>query len=159
MGYDRFVDLVAEMLGVARALAGAGVRFAVCGGVAVTAHGAPRSTDDLDVLVHPDDVQAAIDAVRPLGYRFVALPMTFDAGSERERTVQRITKVEGDAHLVLDFLHAAGALAGMLSGTRTVQLPEGELTLVDRETLLRMKRLAGRPKDLADIEALEAGDE
>jgi hypothetical protein len=34
-------------------------------------------------------VARALEAVRPLGYTFVALPMTFDEGSERERCEQR----------------------------------------------------------------------
>jgi hypothetical protein len=40
-----------------------------------------------------------------------------------------------------------------------VDLPEGVLSVVPREVLLKMKRLAGRPQDLADIEKLEHGDE
>jgi hypothetical protein len=33
------------------------------------------------------------------------------------------------------------------------------VSLLGRETFLRNKRAAGRPKDLADIEALRSGDE
>lgn len=40
------MDLVAEMHAIANALDAAGVGYAVCGGVAVTAYGAPRSTDE-----------------------------------------------------------------------------------------------------------------
>jgi hypothetical protein len=81
------MNLVDELHAIAAALTAASVRYAVCGGVAVTAHGATRSTKDIDVLVAPADVGRALDAVRPLGYTFVALPVTFDEGSERERLV------------------------------------------------------------------------
>lgn len=153
------MDLVAEMHAIAKALDVAGVDYAVCGGVAVTAYGAPRSTDDLDIIVDPEDVARVLDAVRPLGYLFVALPLHFDPGTEKERVVQRVTKVEAGQHLMLDILSACGPFVGALAETVRVRLPEGELTLVSRATLERMKRLAGRPKDLADLEALEKPDE
>ena len=35
---------------------------------------------------------------------------------------------------------------------------DGQLVVVSRDVLLRMKHLAGRPQDLADIEKLEAID-
>lgn len=148
------MDLVAELESVVRALAGAGVRYAICGGVAVTAHGAPRSTDDLDVLIEPESIERATEAVRAVGYTFAALPLIFDAGSDRERHVQRITKVHQGEHLVLDFIHASGPFSSMLGQTVVVELDAGPMTFVDRKTLLAMKRLAGRPKDLADIQAL-----
>ncbi len=153
------MDLVAEMHAIAAALDGAGIVYAVCGGVAVTAYGAPRSTDDLDILVAPEDVPDALEAVRPLGYLFAALPLRFEEGTHRERTVQRITKVEQGAHLVLDLISATGPFEGSLTDTVEVRLPEGPLRLVSKPTLIAMKRLAGRPKDLADLEALEAMEE
>ena len=153
------MDLVTEMLRVCAALERAGVRFAVCGGVAVTAYGAPRSTDDLDVLIHPDDLERATAAVTPEGYQFADLPLLFDEGTEREREVRRITKVEGGRHLMLDFLLARGSLAPALDQPVRVELEAGSLTLVRRDALIEMKRMAGRAKDLADLEALADLDE
>ena len=153
------MNLVDELHAIAAAFKTSGIRYAVCGGVAVTAHGATRSTKDIDVLVAPDDVARALDAVRPLGYTFVALPMTFEAGTERERHVQRVSKIEGNEHLLLDLMVADAALAGTLDDRVEVALPDGPLTIVSRQTLIRMKRLAGRPQDVADLEKLEAADE
>jgi hypothetical protein len=153
------VNLVDELHAVARALRDAGITYAVCGGVAVTIHGATRTTRDIDVLVRREDVPRALDAVRPLGYAYAALPMTFDAGTSRERHVQRVSKLEGQEHLVLDLLIAEGALESVLSQRVDVPLPEGVLTVVTREALIEMKRLAARSQDLADIEKLERGDD
>lgn len=153
------MNLVDELRQIATAFHANGIDYAVCGGVAVTAHGATRSTKDIDVLVAPEDVARALDAVRPLGYVFVALPMTFEAGTERERHVQRVSKIEGKEHLLLDLMIADAALAGTLDDRVEVALPEGPLAIVSRQTLIRMKRLAGRPQDVADIERLEAADE
>ena len=150
------MNLVDELHAVAAALTAAGIRYAICGGVAVTIHGAVRSTKDIDVLVAPDDLARALDAVRPLGYVFVALPMTFDEATDRERHVQRVSKIEGREHLLLDLMLADAALATTLDDREIVTLPTGPLAVVSRATLIRMKRLAGRAQDLADIEQLEA---
>jgi hypothetical protein len=153
------VNLVDELHAIAAALTGAGISYAVCGGVAVTIYGATRSTKDIDVLVGPEDLARTLDAVRPLGYAFAALPMVFDEGTERERHVQRVSKVSQGQHLVLDLLLARSSLAGLLDDRIEVMLPEGALSVVSRDTLLRMKRMAARSQDLADLERLEHPDE
>src|SRR5262249_60514131 len=152
------MNLVDELHAVARALAREGIVYAVCGGVAVTIHGATRSTKDIDILVAPQDVQRVLDAVRPIGFAFAALPMTFDAGTERERHVQRVSKIEGGQHLVLDLLLAEAAFEGFLEDRIEVALPEGTLAVVALDTLVRMKRLAGRARDLADLAKHERSD-
>lgn len=157
--YRLRVNLVDELHAVAGALIGAGIRHAVCGGIAVTIHGATRSTKDIDVLIAPQDLPQALEAVRPLGYTFAALPMVFDEGTERERHVQRVSKILAGQHLVLDFLLGEASLSGFLDGRVELALPEGPLVVVSRDILLRMKRLAGRAQDLADIEKLESLDE
>lgn len=48
------LDLKQELEMLVEALGEAAVPFAVCGGIAVTIHGAPRLTDDLDLLVPKD---------------------------------------------------------------------------------------------------------
>jgi hypothetical protein len=153
------VNLVDELHAIAGALRALGVPYAICGGIAVTIHGATRTTKDIDVLIERSDVPRVLEAVRPLGYVFAALPMTFDAGTERERNVQRVSKLHDKEHLILDLLIAEAAFAGLLRERIEVDLPEGVLSVVPRDVLLKMKRLAGRPQDLADIEKLEHGDE
>lgn len=152
------MNLVDELHAIAGALRNAKIPYAVCGGIAVTIYGATRTTKDIDVLIEREDVPRALDAVRALGYVFAALPMTFDAGTERERHVQRVSKLEGDDHLTLDLIIADHAFAGMLEDRIEIDLPEGVLEVVSIEALLRMKRLAGRPQDHADIERLESDE-
>lgn len=157
--YPELVNLVDELHEIVAALTTAGVTYAVCGGVAVTIHGATRSTKDIDILVLREELGPALDAVRALGYAFAALPMTFDEGTEKERHVQRVSKIVGDEHLLIDFMIAEAALAGTMEERIVIQLAPGPLVVVSRDALLRMKRLAGRPQDLADIEKLESSDE
>lgn len=52
-------------------------------------HGATRTTRDIDLLVPGDRVMAILDDVRPLGFVFAAIPMTFDAGTPGSRSTPR----------------------------------------------------------------------
>jgi hypothetical protein len=153
------VNLVDELHAIAGALRAVGVPYAVCGGIAVTIHGATRTTKDIDILIERKDLSRVLEAVRPLGYVFAALPMTFDVGTDRERNVQRVSKLHEKEHLALDLLIAEAAFEGLLRERIEVELPEGVLCVVPLAVLLEMKRLAGRPQDQADIEKLEHGDE
>jgi len=153
------MNLVDELHAITNALTGAGVAYAICGGIAVTIHGAVRTTKDIDILIERTDVARTLEVVRPLGYVFAALPTTFDAGTNRERHVQRVTKVEGEAHLVLDLLLAEAAFEGLLSRRIQIDLPAGPISVVPLDVLVQMKRLAGRAQDQADIEKLEKPDE
>ena len=151
------MKLADELHAIAAALRSAGIRHAVCGGVAVGVHDAARSTKDLDldIIVAPEDVGRVLEAVRPLGYRFVAAPATFDPGTRRERNEQSVTKLEGGSYVLLDILLANASLAGTLDDRVEVQLPRGPLTVVSRATLIRMKQMAGRAQDLIDLSKLE----
>jgi hypothetical protein len=153
------VNIVDELHAIAGALHAGSIPYAVCGGIAVTAHGATRSTKDIDIVVARAHLAAALAAVAPLGYTIRAAPMTFSEGTPNERHVQRVNKIVGAEHLMLDLLIAEAAYAGVLDDRVEVRLPAGPITFVSLATLLRMKHLAGRPIDLADIAKLEGTDE
>lgn len=152
------MNIVDELHAIAAALHRARVPYAVCGGIAVTVYGAPRATKDIDIAITREHLSTVLAAVAPLGYNIPAAPMTFGAGTPQERHVQRVNKLEGAEHLVLDLLLAEAAYAGVLDEVVEFELPEGPIVFVTREKLLEMKRLAGRAIDLADIERLESSD-
>ena len=104
-----------------------------------------------------EDVDAILDAVRPLGFKFAAIPMTFDAGTPRERKVQRVSRVDGEMLLTLDLLLAGALFADVLAGRQQLSTSTERLWAVSLEGLAKMKRLAGRPQDLADLERLGLG--
>lgn len=153
------MNIVDELYGIAAAFEAAKITYAVCGGIAVSVYGAPRATQDIDIAIKRSDLVTALQVIVPLGYRIPSGPMVFGEGTPKERHVQRVNKLEGTHHMVLDLLLAEAAYSTVLEDTITVQLPQGALSLVSRETLLRMKRLAARPKDLMDIERLEKRDD
>jgi hypothetical protein len=153
------VNLVDELVAIAGALRDSGVDYAVCGGIAVTIHGATRTTKDIDLLVAPEDVDRAMEALRPLQYTFAALPMTFEDDTGRAQRVQRVTKLQDGAALVVDLLIAEHETAQYLRDAIEVTLPEATLRVVTRADLVRMKQAAGRPQDLADVQRLAEGDD
>lgn len=153
------MNIVDDMHAIAAALDGAGIAYAICGGLAVTIHGAPRSTEDIDILIAAADVPRALEAVRPLGYAIPALPMVFEYGTPRERHVQRVNKLVGRDHRILDLILADSVFEGALDDRVEVPYPHGKLSVVSRATLEHMKRLANRPQDVADLERLKARDE
>ena len=144
----------------------AGVRYVVVGGVAVVLHGHLRFTADLDLVVALDSANAhrAISALQNLGFtpRPPVNAEDFADPSEREKWIRekgltvfslwssRFAGTDVDLFveepLPFDEMEARGveAIAG------DVRIPVASIP-----DLIQLKRVAGRPKDLEDIRALE----
>ncbi|MFO7562166.1 MAG: nucleotidyltransferase family protein [Enhygromyxa sp.] len=152
------MNLVTELHAVTAALNAADIRYAVVGGLAVTMHGAVRTTKDIDLLVDEPDVPRILELMRPLGYIFAALPLTFEADTPRERRVQRVSKIADGEHLCVDLIICNAVFAGLLDDTVEVSVPGGTLRVISRAGLVKMKQLAGRDQDLADLARLEGED-
>ena len=132
----------------------AGVAYALVGGLAVAVWGAPRATQDIDLLIRPESVDAAVAAVEPLGYRFRALPMTFRDGM----SLQRVSKIDDGALLTLDLLLVNDNLEPVWDSRRRFEVAGSPVWVVSREALIQMKVAAGRPQDALDIENLQEAD-
>src|SRR5262245_17373220 len=132
-----------------------GVEFVVVGAYALAFHGAPRFTGDLDILVRPslDNAARVLEALDAFG--FPVPDLSPEAIADRRRMLQMgvppvqihvmsaISRVEWDEVW-------SDRVEGLLGRTR--------VSFLGRDTFLRNKRAAGRPKDLADIDALETGE-
>jgi hypothetical protein len=138
-----------------------GVEFIVIGGFAATAHGSAHVTFDLDIVYGraPDNLRRLSDALAPLNPYLrgapPGLPFRFDPATIARGLNFTLTTTAGD-------LDALGEATG--AGTYQALLPGSELRtlfglgvrFVDLETLIRLKRAAGRPKDLERLAELEA---
>jgi Nucleotidyl transferase AbiEii toxin, Type IV TA system len=148
------------------ALQGAGVRYLVVGGVAVVFHGYPRFTADLDLVVALDreNVLALVDALATLGYRPRA-PVPAAALADAETRHSWIQ----DKHLTvfsfwspghpateIDVFVAEPFLEPALARALRVQLGEVTVPVASIPDLIFLKRQSARPKDLDDIQALQA---
>lgn len=152
------MDLFAEVVAVAAALDAASVDYAICGGVALAVHGAPRATKDIDLLAREADLPRLRGVVSDLGFAIEALPMTFSSSGV---SIRRFTKIEHNGQtLMLDVLIAEGALAEVWQTRARVAFgpagdPESTLWVVSKAGLISLKLAAGRPQDIVDIQRLQ----
>lgn len=144
------MDLYAELVAIVAQLDAHDIDYALCGALALAVHGAPRATKDIDILARKSDADAVRDRVREAGYTFEALPMTFSSGIE----VQRFSKLIDGRPLLLDVLWAEGNLTPIWGRRIQVQWKDGAIWVVSRDDLITLKITAGRPQDLADVQAL-----
>jgi hypothetical protein len=152
---------------VVKALNGANVQYLIVGGLAVIAHGYERFTNDVDLVIglDRDNISRGLRAVMALGYQ-MRIPVTPEQFAEpalreawRREKDMTVLQLWCDAHRrtpvgvfvyePFDFSADYGlARREMVAGNDTAPV-------IRLETLLRMKRAAARPQDLADIAGLE----
>lgn len=148
------MTLLDQLVAVVRALDAAGIAHALVGGLAVAVWGVPRATQDIDLLLRPESVEPALQALEPLGFRIHALPRTFQDGM----SLQRVSKLEGGALLTIDLILVDANLESVWASRSQVELAGTPLWVISREALIQMKAAAGRPRDLLDIQSLEELD-
>jgi predicted nucleotidyltransferase len=147
--FDDFRDILVE-------LHNAGARFVVLGGHAVAFHGHPRATKDLDVLVEANSenakrVYAALAA-------FGAPLSAFEVGVEDFASYDGVLQL-GVPPRRIDIINRADGItfAEAIADGETFSVEGCEIPVIGRSALIKNKRAAGRPQDIADVKAL--GDE
>jgi hypothetical protein len=139
--FDEFCEL----------LSGRDVEYVIVGAHALAFHGAPRFTGDLDIFVRPteENGRRLLAAIADFGFPTASLtPADIVVG----------TKVIEMGVPPLQ-IHVMSAIDGVSwdevwAGRETGALGARTVAFIGREAFLRNKRAAGRPKDLADIDAL-----
>ena len=148
-----------------RALARSGVEYVTIGGIAIQAHGGQRLTQDLDVAIAAsnDNLARLATALLDLDARILG------PGGQRSRSVPTAPLLASSDqwHLItphgpLDIVTLPahlGSFADMRARAHEVPLGDLSIPIAHREDLLKMKRAAGRPQDLADVRLLESLDD
>lgn len=133
-----------------------GVEFVVVGAYALAYHGAPRFTGDLDILIRPtlDNASRLLKALDTFG--FPATELTAEQVADERRMIEM-----GVPPVQIHVMSAISGVAWPEIWEHRVDGPFGQRVVpyIGRETLIRNKQAAGRPKDLADIDALARGDD
>ena len=145
------IDLYEEIRALAAAFDAAGTAYALCGGIAVALHGAPRFTKDIDLLVARDQIDKARNVVRACGFTLAALPIRF---KDSDLEIHRLSKIVESQLLTVDIVCADENLEPVLLSRERFKTEHGELWVVSRAGLVSMKLAAGRPLDLHDVEQL-----
>ncbi len=148
------VQLKVELLKIVRCLNDADIDYALCGGLAVAVHGYVRATKDIDILICHESLPSARKVLAPIGYDLEAGIFKFDHGTERETQLFRVSRADGPTMTTLDLMLVTPILEVVWNERETVKAYDTEIKVVSKAALIRMKELAGRYQDLADIESL-----
>lgn len=150
-----------DIPGILTTLARGGVEFVVIGGVAATVHGSARSTFDVDIAYDraPRNLDRLAASLRPLHPRLRdapdGLPFQLDAATLRNGLNFTLATDLGPLDL-LGEVAGAGSFDELRAGSETLALYGQTLRVVSLHQLIRIKRAAGRPRDLQAIAELEA---
>jgi hypothetical protein len=146
------------------ALAHHHVEYVTIGGIAIQAHGGQRLTQDLDVAIAASTENLArlagalldLDAriLGPDGQRSRSVP---DAPLLASSDQWHLITPHGPLDVITLPAHL-GSFADMRARAHEVPLGDLSIPIARREDLLKMKRAAGRPQDLADVRLLESLD-
>ncbi len=153
---------------IVQALNDAGVRYLIAGGLAVVAHGFVRFTADLDLVLDLEEgnLRRALSTLAALGYRPRA-PVALDDfvdPSNRSRWVAEkgltVFSLSSDRHPATEvdvFVEAPFDFDAVHARRATMEVADGlQAPFVGALDLIDMKRRAGRPQDLQDVERLES---
>ena len=144
-----------------RALVEGGVDFVIIGGVAVVLQAMPRFTKDLDICYSTasPNLEALGNVLVRLKARLRGIaeevPFVPDARTLTQTQILCLTTPTGDIDLLVN-PDGAPAYDTLRRRADIMELGGQSVRIASIEDLLAMKRAAGRPQDLIDIETLEA---
>jgi predicted nucleotidyltransferase len=136
------------------------VEFIIVGGAAATAHGSARLTLDLDVVYKrsSENIARIVNALRPIKPYLRGAP----AGLPFDWSVETIAK--GLNFTLITTLGALDLLGEIVGGggyeqlateTIEVEIAGVQCLCLNLERLIKVKRAAGRPKDLEIVAELQ----
>jgi predicted nucleotidyltransferase len=149
-----------------QALNAAGVRYVVVGGLATVLHGYARLTADVDLAVDlaPEEASRVIQTLGAVGFRPQAPvdPKTFADRTTREQWVREkhmrafsLIDPSNPMRVVDLLLEQAVPFEELWAHSQEVSIQGTRIRIASIEHLIKLKRQAGRPQDLTDIEQLE----
>lgn len=137
------------------------VEFVVIGGAAMIAHGSAYVTQDFDVCYERsrNNIRRLVQALAPYHPRLrgapADLPFRFDEETIRAGLNFTLATDLGDIDL-LGEVAGIGLYAAVLGSSECAASSGQEWRVLSLEGLIKAKRTAGRPKDLAAVKELEA---
>ena len=150
-------DLHAELKSLVDALAAADVEYALCGGLAMAIYGIERPTNDIDLLIPYESVDAFRAAATALGYTVEVPAVTFAGGAvEIRKFIKRDAAAGGD--LSLKALMVTPDLARVWSRRECLSWEDRRLCVLSRWGMIELKSLRRSPRDLEDISALRESE-
>lgn len=150
-----------DFTGVIRMLVDGQIDFILVGGVAATVHGSARLTRDVDVVYSrtPANMKRLVEALAPYDPYLrgvpAGLPFLWDVNTIQRGLNFTLTTRLGDIDL-LGELTGGGGFEQLQAHASNVRLFDRDVPCLDLDWLIRVKRAAGRPRDLEAVAELEA---
>jgi predicted nucleotidyltransferase len=144
-----------------RTLSQARVEFIVVGGVAAFGHGSARFTLDLDVVYRRTDenISRLVSALAPLKPYLRGAPPGLPFSWSEEKIKKGLNFTLNTSLGAIDLLGeitGGGIYEDVLMHSITLNLHGTDCFCLNLESLIKVKRAAGRPKDFEAIAELEA---
>lgn len=149
-----------QLTSLLRRLVAAGVDFVVVGGVAVVVQANPRYTKDLDICyaLDQDNLDRLGTVLIELQARLAMIdedvPFVPDGRTLRQTRILTLTTNEGDIDLLAK-PDGCPDYETLRERASNIDIDGVQVLIASIEDLIAMKRAAGRPQDLIDVEALE----
>jgi len=137
------------------------VEFILIGGVAGNIHGSARLTFDVDAVYSrsSENIKRLAKVLQPIDPYLrgapPGLPFSWDERTIRNGLNFTLTTALGDLDLLGEVV-GGGGYRDLLSHTFEVEAYDVKFKCVDLPTLIKLKRAAGRPKDLESLAELQA---
>ena len=137
-----------------------GVDFVVVGGVAVILQASPRFTRDLDICyaLEQENLNRLGEVLVELGAKLRGieedLPFVPDGRALRQTQILTLTTADGGLDLLVEPVGSPGYPA-LRRRSDEIDLDGIGVRVASVDDLIAMKRAAGRPQDLVDLESLE----
>lgn len=131
------------------------IPYAVMGGLAVRAYGVPRPTYDVDVTisVDTDRLPALYQEVKAAGYTVPEAYLSGWVDRIAEMPLVKFRIYRPDRSVDVDvFLAETAFQREIMSRRKESELDVGAAWLVTPEDLILLKLIAGRPRDLGDVQ-------
>jgi hypothetical protein len=144
-----------------RVLADHGVDYVMIGGLAARLWGSPSVTNDLDLCYDrsPENLERLAAALRELQATLrgapEGLPFLLDAKTLKQGDSFTFNTVAG-AFDLLGTPSGSDGYGSLALNAREMDLGDMTVRVADLRDLIRMKKAAGRPKDLIEVEILSA---
>lgn len=146
---SELVRLLRPLEAMMRWFDAAGVRAAIIGGVAASLLGKPRLTKDIDAVVMDAEAEALIESGARYGFQ-PRIPDAVDFARNTRMLLLRFTDGEIDIDLslgALPFEYEVIDRSSMMEVSRGVSI-----RVASPEDIVVMKAIAGRGRDIMDIE-------
>ncbi len=137
------------------------VDFILIGGVAAVVHGSARVTYDVDLVYSraPENITNLVAALAPYSPYLrgapAGLPFAWDERTIRNGLNFTLTSDVGDVDLMGEVL-GGGSYGDLLPHTFKVKAFQVSFRCLDLATLIKLKKAAGRPRDLEALAELHA---